>query len=176
MSRKFSGIWATFPYLDDMCEAIQEIRESGFEKITTHAPCPRHEIDHALGNPQSRIPYFTLAGALVGLVLAAIIMIKMTLAWILPVSGKSVLSIPIMVPIAFEMAVLISIYFTIGGLLLLIYLDTRKHHRPQSKKYKSYNRFMRDRFGVVVPCQSGDFETVQNIMKKHQAEEVNLEN
>jgi hypothetical protein len=34
---------------------------------------------------------------------------------------------------------------------------------------------MRDRFGIVVGCGNDDLEKLENIFKKYQAEEVNLE-
>ena len=77
MRTNFSGAWATFEYLDDTCAAIKELRSAGFSQITTHTPCARHEIDHALGNPQSRVPFATLAGAFVGFCLAVLILTKM---------------------------------------------------------------------------------------------------
>ncbi len=175
MKKKFSGAWATFEYLDDTCAAIKELKKEGFDQITTHAPCPRHEIDHALGNPQSRVPFATLAGAFVGFGLAVLIMTKMALDWILPVSGKPIVSVPNMGPIAFELTVLVSIYFTMGAMFLMILRDTRKHPVPQSRKYKDYDRFMRDRFGVVVACENDDLEKIENILKKYQAEEDNFE-
>lgn len=175
MRTKFSGAWATFEYLDDTCAAIKELRSAGFSQITTHTPCARHEIDHALGNPQSRVPFATLAGAFVGFCLAVLILTKMALDWILPVSAKPIVSVPIMGPIAFELSVLMAIYFTMGAIVLLILWDTRKHPVPKSRKYKDYDRFMRDRFGIVVACGNDDLEKLENIFKKHQAEEVNLE-
>jgi hypothetical protein len=176
MRTKFSGAWATFEYLDDTCAAIKELKTEGFDQITTHTPCARHEIDHALGNPQSRVPFATLAGAFVGFSLAVLIMTKMALDWILPVSGKPIVSVPIMGPVVFELSVLMAIYFTMGAIVLLILLDTWKHPVPKSSKYKSYDRFMRDRFGIVVACGNQDMAKLENIFKKHQAEEVNLEN
>ncbi len=175
MRKKFLGAWATFEYLDDTCDAIKELKTEGFDQITTHTPCPRHEIDHALGNPQSRVPFATLAGAFLGFGTAVLMMTKMALDWILPVSGKPVVSIPIMGPIAFELSVLVSIYFTIGGMFLLILWDTWKHPVPKSRRYKEYDRFMRDRFGIVVAGENDDLEKLEKILKKHQAEEVNLE-
>ena len=175
MRTKFSGAWATFEYLDDTCAAIKELRKAGFKKITTHTPCPRHEIDHALGSPQSRVPFATLAGAFVGFGLAVLIMTKMALDWILPVSGKPIVSIPIMGPVVFELSVLMAIYFTMGAIVALILWDTLKHPVPQSRQYKEYDRFMRDRFGIVVACENGELRKLEDIFKKHQAEEVNLE-
>ena len=102
MKIKFTGAWAAFEFLDDTCAAIKELKTAGFDQITTHAPCPRHEIDHALGNPQSRVPFATLAGAFLGFGLAVLIITKMALDWILPVSGKPIVSVPIMGPIALK--------------------------------------------------------------------------
>ena len=175
MSKEFSGVWATFEYLDDMCDSISELRKSGYEKLTTHSPCPRHEIDHALGDPQSRVPFFTLAGAFCGTTLAVAIISFMTLDWILPVSGKPVLSFPVMVPIIFELSVLLSIYFTVFSMIAFILRDMKKHPKPQSDKYKQYRGFSRDRFGVVVPCSQHDFEKVEAVFNNWQAEEVNRE-
>ena len=176
MRKNFSGAWATFEYLDDMCAAIGELKSGGFTRITTHSPCPRHEIDHALGNPQSRVPFFTLAGGLLGVGAAVLIITQMAFDWVLPVSGKPILSVPNMALIAFVFAILTAVYFTIGGMSLLILRETLKHPVPRSSRYRDYDRFMRDRFGIVVPCKNDQLETVENILKKHQAEEVNLEN
>lgn len=175
MKQKFCGVWATYEFLDDTCETIKELKSSGFDRITTHAPCPRHEIDHALGDPQSRVPFFTLFGAFCGCGLAILIIYQMTLNWILPVSGKPVISIPIMVPIAFELSVLLSIFFTAGAIVLFIVRDTLRHPGPLSQKYKEYDRFMRDRFGIVVACEADQLSAIESIMKKNQAEEVNSE-
>ncbi len=175
MKKRFTGVWATFEFLDDTCSSIQSLKESGFNKLTTHTPCPRHEIDHALGDPQSRVPFATLTGAFFGFGVAVLVVVWMTLDWILPVSAKPVVSVPIMGPIAFEFSVLMSIYFTIGAMILLIAKDTFAHPVPKSKKYRQYNRFLRDRFGVVVLCGADDIPKVEGILKKHQAEEVNLE-
>ena len=176
MKKKYSGVWATFEFLDDTCGAIEELRKAGIEKITTHAPCARHEIMHALGNPQSRVPFATLVGAVIGFGLAVLIIVKMSLDWILPVSEKPIVSVPIMGPIAFELSVLMSIFFTIGAMIILIVKDTRKQRLPKSTEYKKYDRFMRDRFGVVVSCKVDDLPRIEAIMKDYQAEEVYLEN
>ena len=175
MSKQFSGVWATFEYLDDCCHAITELRDSGFQKLTTHAPCPRHEIDHALGDPQSRVPFFTLAGMFFGNLLAITIMTIMSIDWVLPVSGKPIVSVPIMAPVFFELSVLMSIYFTTIGMVGLIVRDVKKHPFPQSESYKQYPRFTRDRFGIIVPCTQHDLDKVEGILTKFQAEEVNRE-
>ena len=45
---KFTGVWAIFEYLDETTETIEQVRKQGVQP-TVLMPCPRHEIDHALG-------------------------------------------------------------------------------------------------------------------------------
>ncbi|MGK0288733.1 MAG: hypothetical protein ACI86H_000152 [bacterium] len=175
MSKNFTGVWATFEYLDDMCGAIKEARKNGHEQLTTHSPCPRHEIDHALGDPQSRVPFFTLIMGLLGVTTAFMMAGWMSLDWVIPVSGKTILSIPPFAVIGFELTVLFGAYGTMAGMFLLALKDTLKTPRPTSDAYKNYNGFTRDRFGVVVPCSSSDLEKVEEIMNKFSAEEVTRE-
>jgi len=175
MRRRFSGIWATFEYLDDVLGAIAELKEAGLRRLIVHTPCPRPEIDQALGNPQSPVPYATLIGAFIGFGTIVGVVTKMTLDWILPVSGKPILGVPSIAPVVFVFSILIAVYFTIGGIFLLIIRDMRRHPLPQSRHYKEYNRFMRDRFGIVVPCAGEELDRAAGILKKFGAEEVNIE-
>ena len=175
MRKPFTGVWAIYQYLDDFCESIRDLKSSGFETITTHTPCSLNEIEEALGYPQSRVPFFTLAGGILGFGIAVALMGYMALDWVLPVSAKPVVSIPTMGPIAFEISVLMAIFFTIAAMVLIGWRDTLAHPVPKSQKYKTYNRFMRDRFGLVICCKMDDLSKVESILKKHQAEEVVIE-
>ncbi|MBL0691289.1 MAG: DUF3341 domain-containing protein [SAR324 cluster bacterium] len=172
MKKKFSGYWATFEFLDDLCGAIKELRSSGYKEITTHSPCPRHEIDHSLGDPQSRVPFFTLIFGMVGTVTAYTMANWMSVDWVLPVSSKPLVTFIPYTVIAFELTVLMGAYGTIVGMLFLIYKGTRAKTFPISKEYKEYNRFLNDRFGLVVSCDKGDFTKVEMLLKKYSAEEV----
>ena len=78
-------------------------------------------------------------------------------------------------PIAFELSVLMAIYFTMGAIFLMIVRDVWKHPVPKSRKYKDYDRFMRDRFGIVVACGNHDLEKLENIVDKLESGELSLE-
>ena len=52
---KFTGVWGTFEFLDETTETIEQVRNNGVQP-TVISPCPRHEIDHALGNPEQYFP------------------------------------------------------------------------------------------------------------------------
>ena len=175
MKQRFSGLWATFEYFDDMISAIKELKSEGFDHISTHAPCPIDEINQALGGRQSKVPYATLLGAFLGFAVIVLFIIKTALEWVLPVSSKPIVGIPTMGPVTFVFSVLVAVYFTIGAIGFFIFRDFRRNPFPQSKHYEEYDRFMRDRFGIVVPCFGNEIEKAAAILKKHGAEEVNLE-
>ena len=44
---KFKGVWGIFEYLDETTEAIEKVRNEGYQP-TVISPCPRHEIDLSL--------------------------------------------------------------------------------------------------------------------------------
>ena len=176
MSNKFNGFWATYEYLDDFCNVMKELRESGQKELSTHSPCPRHEIEHVLADPPSRVPFFTLISGLIGAATAYIMAGWMNLDWVLPVSGKTILSIPPFTVIAFELTVLLGAYGTMIGVVLSSLKDIKARSFPKSQEYINYPRFTRDRFGLIVRCVEADASKVEKVLNKYQAEEIHREN
>lgn len=170
---KFTGVWATFEYLDELTHAIEKVRKAGVQP-TVISPCPRHEIDHALGDPQTRLPFISLVfgglGTLTGFSLTA----WTASDWVLPVSGKPIVAIPPFAVIGFELTILFCAVFTLLGVFALCSLGTLKNPMPES--VKKYLRFQRDRFGLVVPCDQAKQEEIEKIFNEHGAEEVFREN
>jgi hypothetical protein len=169
---KFTGVWATFAYLDETTETIEEVRQKGVQP-TVLSPCPRHEIDHALGEPQSIVPWIALAFGALGTFIGFSLPAWTASDWVLPVSGKPILAIPPFAVIGFELTILMAAFHTLAGLALLAVIDTLRNPMPSS--VKKYVRFQRDRFGVVVPCEETRIEEFTQIMKKNGAEEVHAE-
>ena len=172
MKKKFEGFWATYEFLDDLCDAVKDLRQNGFKNITTLSPCPRHEIDEALGNPQSRVPFITLFFGLCGVSLGYFLPSLMTVDWILPVSAKALIAIPPFTVPAFELTVLFSAYGTVIGMIILAKLEKSRKSFPKSEIYKKYDRFMDDRFGLIIRCDTNKFDKVKQILKTHHAEEI----
>ena len=171
--KKFNGCWATFEFLDDFCNAIKELRKEGYDNISTLSPCPRHEIDHALGDPQSRVPFFTLLFGGLGVITAYAMTSWMSVNWPLPVSAKPLISLVPYTIIAFEMMVLLGAYGTMFGVVSLIILHTKKVPFPSDKAFKDYNRFTNDRFGLVIRSDK-DMDKIKEIINKYQAEELHV--
>tara|TARA_B100000949_G_C14186721_1_gene409926 strand:- start:22 stop:543 length:522 start_codon:yes stop_codon:yes gene_type:complete len=169
---KFTGVWAIFEYLDETTETIEQIRKQGVQP-TVITPCPKHEIDHALGEPTSLVPWIALAFGTLGCFIGYSLPAWTASDWVLPVSGKPIVAIPPFTIIGFELTILFTTIFTLLGLFLLGFIDTLRF--PIPKRAKKYRRFQRDRFGVVVRCDETKLEEFESIMKKNGAEEVHVE-
>ena len=169
---KFTGVWAIFEYLDETTEAIEQIRKKGVQP-TVITPCPRHEIDHALGEPTSLVPWIALVFGALGCFIGYSFPAWTASDWVLPVSGKPIVAIPPFTIIGFELTILFTTIFTLLGLFLLGFIDSLRFPIPNGAK--KYRRFQRDRFGVVVRCDEIQIEKFESIMKKNGAEEVHVE-
>ena len=91
----------------------------------------------------------------------------------MPVSGKPIVAIPPFTIIGFELTILFTAIHTLLGLAFLGIIDSFRF--PIPKEAKKYTRFQRDRFGVVVRCDSDKLDEMKEIMKKNGAEEVHVE-
>lgn len=170
---KFSGVWASFEFLDELTEAVEKVRKNG-NQPTVISPCPRHEIDHALGDPQSRLPFVSFIFGALGCLTGYSFTAWTASDWVLPVSGKPIVAIPTFTIIGFELAILFTALFTLAGIILFCIFDTFRY--PLPKGAKQYTRFQRDRFGVVINCDPSQTKDFEEILKAHGAEEVHVEN
>lgn len=169
---KFNGVWASFEYLDELTEAIEKVRARGTQPQVL-SPCPRHEIEHALGDPQTRLPFIALIFGALGCLTGYSFPAWTASDWVLPVGGKPLLAIPPFTIIGFELTIMFTALFTLAGMILLIAIDSLRY--PLPKGVKQYTRFQRDRFGLVVPCEPTQTHDFEKLLKAHGAEEVHVE-
>ncbi len=168
---KFEGIWASFAYLDETVACIKALRQKG-SRPSVLSPCPRHELEHALGSPQSKLPFITLVFGAMGLFFGYGLPTWTAMDWVLPVSSKPIISIPAFSIIGFELMVLLSGLATAVGIFLLGYISLRKQPLPRSEEFLNYGRFSLDRFGVAVPCEEAQLNNIKKLMLHHGAEKV----
>lgn len=105
-----------FDTKEKFLEKLEELVKSGVRPnaITTLTPFHVHEVEHILKSKPSELRFFTLAGALAGFFLSFIFIIYTVLDWPLITGGKSLVSIPAFIIIAFECTILI------GGIVSLL--------------------------------------------------------
>jgi hypothetical protein len=166
MAKKLSVV-GIFAYLDEVVAALKELKSEKISIDSVYSPMPRHEIREVLGISELGTGrFFTLAGGIVG-ILTGICLVWYTAAqWHFIVGGKPQIPvIPTVIP-AFEFFILISVLFTLAGLLI-------KNRMPKLRLSAHFDkRFSQDRFGIVVYCTDADREKISNILKQSGAEEV----
>ena len=171
MAKSFNGVWGTFEHIDEAAAVIRALRGEG-KKYSVFSPFYHHELHHAMGEPQSRVPFVTLVFGGVGIFFGYALPSWTALDWVLPVSSKPIVSIPTFTIFGFELMVLLGGVSTAVGIAVLSMISMARSKIPRSPAFKNYTRFSRDRFGVVVPCEAGEADRLEKLMRGHSAEEV----
>ena len=114
------GLLAEFKHPGTLLKAAKHVRAAGYKHFDTHSPFPIHGMDKAMGLGQSKIGYITLIGGATGLALATWLQWwTSAVDYPINISGKPFFAIEPSIPIMFELTVLFSALFAVGGMLLL---------------------------------------------------------
>ena len=161
-----TGLLASFDYVDSTVDAIEELRKSGLKAITAYSPYPEHLIEEALGYDQSPVRVFTLVGDMSGAAAGFALASFTSLDWPLITGGKPILSVPPYVIIAFEMAVLLGVLFTVIGM----FINSRL---PYVKPMIVYDpEFSAGRFGLYVTVPEERIGEARSILESHEPAEI----
>lgn len=107
VARRF--VVAQFATAEDLLDGTRKVRERGHKSVDTHTPYPVHGLEEALGLGRPKIPTLVLLGAIAGACLAYSMIFYMNVFdWPINVAGRPAHSPPTMVPITFELAVLLA--------------------------------------------------------------------
>jgi molybdopterin-containing oxidoreductase family membrane subunit len=148
-----------------LIEAVKKTVESGFRRIEFFSPMRLEELEKFLGHRKSPVRFWTLAGALSGLIGGFALAILTAGANGLIVGGKHPVSlIPYCIP-GFEGLILLG---SIGNLIGL-FVHTRFYFReilPYDRRY-SLNRF-----GLVANAELGQFDELKDVIARTRPAEV----
>jgi len=161
-----SGLIGIFAYRYCLQAALKVLREKGVDIQAVYSPVPLHEVEEALSAKPSSVRFFTLTGALLGIVTGIFLSVYTSLQWNFIVSGKPVVSYVPMVIVAFEFCILLAIVFNLLGMLV----NSRLPRLIIPVHYDT--RFTEDRFGILVQCAETEREAVAALLKHSGAEEV----
>ncbi len=164
-----AGIIAAFEHIDSAVEAIEELRQKKYNELTVYTPTPRHEFEHALEPPPSRVRIFTLIGGLTGATFGYWIAIWASSYWPLIVGGKPIASWVPYTIFGFEVMVLVGSLSTVFALFALARV-------PRLTMTVGYDpRFSGGHFGVWVATAPEKEKDVSEILRRHGAVEVRHE-
>ena len=147
---------AEFETPDAIVHAAEKVRDAGYEKWDVHTPYPLHGMDAAMGLKDSRLGWIVLACGLTG-VTAAITMIQWMNGYDYPlvIGGKPPDAIPSMVPIMFELTVLLSSFGAVFGMLGLNELPKHNHPVFYSERFDAASN---NRFFISIEVEDKKFD------------------
>jgi hypothetical protein len=164
-----SGVIAAFTEIDSAVDAIEELRRNRFNDLTVYTPTPRHEFEHALEAPPSRVRIFTLIGGLAGATFGYWIAVWTSKYWPLIVGGKPIASWVPYTIFGFEVMVLVGSLSTVFALFALSRV-------PRLTMTVGYDpRFSGGHFGIWVATTPDRAREAGDLLRKHGAVEVRHE-
>lgn len=166
MAKKLAVV-GVFAYLNELLPALERLRKEEIRISAVYSPMRTEEIREALGEPiLGPGRFFTMTGGICGILTGIFLAVYTASQWRFIVGGKPPIPIiPTVIP-AFEFFILLSVFFTLGGLLFL-------NRMPRSRLPAHYDkRFSQDRFGILIYCTDANCEPVSNLLAGLGAEEV----
>ena len=163
------GIIGAFEHIDSAVDAIGELRRNRYNDLTVYTPTPRHEFEHALEAPPSRVRLFTLIGGLAGVTFGYWIAIWASRYWPIIVGNKPIASWVPYTIFGFEVMVLVGSLSTVFAMFAL----SRVPRLTMTVGYDE--RFSGGHFGVWVETSPDKAKDVADLLRKHGATEVRHE-
>ena len=144
--------------LDDPAKtlsAVERLRRARFDVADVYTPFPVHGLPEAMGIAPTRISYATLAGAVLGVSLGLGFQVWTSVRdWPLDIGGKSYLALPALVPVTFELGVLLAAFASVIALVVLARLKPRGR-APESEPHPAVTD---DRFVILVREVDASFD------------------
>jgi hypothetical protein len=139
-------------------EAVKRLRTEGFDVGDVHSPFPVHGMEQALGLGPTRLAWATLVGGLTGGTLKLVFQSWVHIVdWPMNIGGKPDFSLPALVPVTFELTVLVAAFATLGALFVRRRLYPRA--RPERAPRQPHPGVTDDRFVVLVMERDGAFSS-----------------
>jgi hypothetical protein len=147
---------AEFETPDAVLHAAEKVRDAGYDNWDVHTPYPVHGMDRAMGLGDSALGWIVLCAGLTG-VSCAVLMMQWMNGYDYPliIGGKPPDAFPSMVPIMFELTVLLSAF---GALLGMFHLNRLpRHHHPVFYSDR-FDACSNDKFFVSIEAEDKKFD------------------
>jgi len=133
-----------------LVRAAEALRDAGYKQFDTHSPFPIHGMDAAMGLGDSKLGWIVFPIGLLGTTIGfSMIHWMNNIDYPLIIGGKPafVALLPSMIPVMFELTILLSAFAAVFGMLHLNRLP--RHHHPifNSERFSSFSN---DKFFISV--------------------------
>ena len=120
MREDLYGLLAEFDSPTELVDAARAVRDAGYTTTDAFSPFPIHDIDEALGVKRSILPYLCFAGGIVGLLSGIGLQYFVhVIDYPIIVGGRPHLSLPALIPPAYELTILFTAFTAVFGMLFL---------------------------------------------------------
>jgi hypothetical protein len=165
---------AEYDTTGEIIHAAKTMRDAGYKAFETHSPFPIHGMDAAMGLPDSRLGWIVLACGLTGVTSAWCLMYwTNAVDYPLIIGGKPPGALPSMVPIMFELTVLLSAFGAVFGMFGLNRLP--QHHDVLFYSDR-FSAFSNDKFFLSVESDDPKFnlEKTQQLLEKTKPQTIEV--
>ena len=148
-----------------IAQAAMKVRDAGYQKWDCHTPYAMHGMDEAMGLKPTRIGFISFFFGIFGVALAVFMMqytnafdynlLNIGAGYPVIVGGKPPGAFPSMVPIMFELGVLLCGFATLFGLLHIIKLPMHNHPIFESDRFEAASD---DKFFISIEADDQKFD------------------
>ena len=153
------GTYATvaeFDSPDALLEAAEAAKKAGFKKMDAYSPFPIHGLSEAIGFKSNGVPFAVFCGGLTGATFGYSLEFYVhVIDYPLNVGGKPLVSLPAMVPIAYECTILFAGLTAFFSMLALNKLPKLYHSIFNTP---GFDRATNDRFFLAIESGDGQWE------------------
>jgi hypothetical protein len=163
------GVLGRFRELDATIDAIEDVKRQRVDDIHVFTPVLSHEIEEAVGGPESPVRRYTLIGGFLGATFGYWIAVWTSDYWPLVIGGKAIATWVPFTILGFELMVLIGSLATVAGMFINSGL-------PKLTATVGYDpRFSEGDFGVFVEVPAERERAIEDILRRNGAVEVRSE-
>lgn len=172
-----SIVLAEFDSAHDVLSAAEKVRDAGYARWDAHTPFPVHGMDRAMGLKDSKVGWIVIVFALTGLGGAFVMMHWMNgIDYPLIVGDKpggAPGTLPSMVPIMFELTILLSAFGAVLGMFHLNRLPRHNHPVFESDRFRQASD---DRFFISIEADDPKFELtkIRSLLERAHAKHVEV--
>lgn len=152
----YYGLMAEFDKPDKLVAAVRRARAKGYRRVDAFTPFPVEGLEEALEMKHTWVPLIVLIGGVLGAVSGYALQYYVSvIAYPLNVGGRPLNSLPMFVPVVFEMTILLAALFAVFGMLALNGLPMPYHPVFNVPRFAMATR---DRFFLLVQATDPQFD------------------